>query len=266
MDQDGTHGVRVSPSSEDSTVLELARGTVFGQETQPTVVDTDKPDQYNADVLDHLVASWLTYDSQDVPVGYTWYPDDMRMGRLVRPDGHVIFAFRGTKDWKDIDTDINLMLGRDDGRFRSALEYVDSHLNGRDSKRFSVAGHSLGGALATYVASKRGLRGHVFNQAPTYERIPHRTKVQAHATVMDPVSMLSNFTNYSRVHYYKSPKGNPILDLIPSAVLAGRIAALGNRAKQAHSIRSFVPSKRQAVAILNGKNIVRFPRLPDFFN
>ncbi len=86
------------------------------------------------------------------------------LGFVASNDQQIVLAFRGTEDWADVLTDIDMLPqiingARVHGGFaadyqavaRDILRLLDKHR--ADEKYFWITGHSLGGALATLAAA-----------------------------------------------------------------------------------------------------------------
>ena len=73
------------------------------------------------------------------------------------PEGEIIIAYRGTQPEtsEDLLTDAAMVFGFLNKQFEQALEFYDDVKKENPSKNISLTGHSLGGALASYVAINR---------------------------------------------------------------------------------------------------------------
>jgi len=81
------------------------------------------------------------------------------------PAGEVAVAFRGTENWPDIITDLSMAIGVIPQQFLDAeavIKIINAKL-GKNAKVMMLTGHSLGGALAQYVAARNHLRAITFN-------------------------------------------------------------------------------------------------------
>jgi len=76
------------------------------------------------------------------------------------PKGDIIIAYRGTEpsQLNDLATDVEMFTGYLNGQFDDALSFYDEVASENPDKNITLTGHSLGGALASYVAINRGVR------------------------------------------------------------------------------------------------------------
>jgi len=108
--------------------------------------------------------------------------------------GESVIVFRGTEvtDWNDIVADIQIVKSKLHKQFADALSFL------RNNSYVSILlGHSLGGALAKYVAAKKGLTAYAFN-APGIKGIGGLANAHANAEIFninatfDPVSKVGD--------------------------------------------------------------------------
>ena len=117
--------------------------------------------------------------------------------------GESVIVFRGTEvtDWGDIVADVQIVKNKLHGQFADAMYYLRENT---DIK--TVLGHSLGGALAKYVAAKKGLTAYAFN-APGIKGIGGIANAHANAEIFninatfDPVSKVGDSFG-STEHYH----------------------------------------------------------------
>lgn len=74
------------------------------------------------------------------------------------PEGEIIIAYRGTENGTDKWTDAQMVFDHLDDQFADALDFYDEVEAEFSDKKITLTGHSLGGALASYVAINRGVR------------------------------------------------------------------------------------------------------------
>ena len=81
--------------------------------------------------------------------------------------GDVIFAFRGTNNYKDF-LWANFALWPFNLQYHQAKDYFDRYLkkSGKAREKIVVTGHSLGGGLSLCVSVKFGIRAITFNPSP----------------------------------------------------------------------------------------------------
>jgi hypothetical protein len=111
---------------------------------------------------------------------------------------NIILAARGTKYTRDVlVTDLEGIFGfRDYQRFDVALDAAQQYMRLHPESSFSVAGHSLGGSIADYLASELQLDGHVYNPFRRFSDKPQRVSV--HHIHGDPVGYM--FTGKRRTY------------------------------------------------------------------
>ncbi len=108
-------------------------------------------------------------------------PENPTMGfyaaAFESPEGDIVIAYRGSEgdydspflsilsglweeesevDWWD--SDLGMFFGQLSSQFPQALEFYDDVKEAYPGKKITVTGHSLGGALSSYVASNRNVR------------------------------------------------------------------------------------------------------------
>ena len=104
---------------------------------------------------------------------------------LSRLTKDVVISFRGTDEWKDWLTNVQILRGKK-GQFQTAIRYLEQIFSLYPKHHFYLCGHSLGGALAQYLfvhfISEKDLvlkRAVTFNSAgvrlkqePSYHDLP----------------------------------------------------------------------------------------------
>lgn len=87
--------------------------------------------------------------------------------------GSTILAFRGTDTARGARQDISMIVGRDGGSFRRAIQ--ECVATAEEKMPTWVCGHSLGGCLAECVTSHTGIGGAAFNAPGPWVCIQTRT-------------------------------------------------------------------------------------------
>lgn len=141
--------------------------------------------------------------------GYTIDPDysDDHAVTILRPDGSAIIGYRGTDPYNiyDIGADTLILFGSHRQkssvipytRFERSNDFYRAVSQKYDVK--SVAGHSLGGSVADYVARKNNLPAFIFNpgetlsifpgESPALYDEPFESKTKVYTTGKDPISI-----------------------------------------------------------------------------
>ena len=138
--------------------------------------------------LEYSIASQISYDYYDngndaektqeildtYLEGYT-FDSEMsydNASTIIRPDGSVILAYRGTRptNLDDLNADVSILTGLHKTdiphpRFTEALDHYTKVKNKYDN--VDLTGHSLGGTLADYVGRSSGNKTVVFNPGET---------------------------------------------------------------------------------------------------
>lgn len=122
---------------------------------------------------------------------------------INRETNERVVAYRGTEvtDWADLVADVNIVKGSMHKQFNFASDYLS--LN---QEIDTVIGHSLGGALAKYIAAKKGLTAYAFN-APGIKGIGGLANAHANTEIFninatfDPVSKVGDAFG-STEHYH----------------------------------------------------------------
>jgi len=141
---------------------------------------------------------------------------------IVRPDGSVVIAHRGTDSVRDVLPDAAILFGRHaaavglpfvDDRFDLAsrkYERVRAAFPGAD---ISTVGHSLGGTLADHVGRKHGIKSLAFNPGST----PHAEAMRyvfgggggrVYSTGSDPISYSAYLFGSDVVRVPPAPDGD----------------------------------------------------------
>lgn len=111
---------------------------------------------------------------------------------FVDPHGKATIAYRGTnpKNWRDVTTDVLVGLGLE--RFGSRFKRAKNVASKAKKKYANVdlTGHSLGGSLALFAATKEKIAANVFNPGMAK---PWYTNKQStiYGTIGDPISNIS---------------------------------------------------------------------------
>jgi hypothetical protein len=104
------------------------------------------------------VAGWTRIDFQKSGSGLT----DGFQGAAFKNGNEIVFAFKGTSQFRDVLADTKLALGMNTFQYSSAVDFVDDFkLVSGDN--VSLCGHSLGGAIAQVVGNRRRLPFVTFN-------------------------------------------------------------------------------------------------------
>ena len=115
---------------------------------------------------------------------------------LYSGNNQLVISFRGTKEFKDIGTDIQLIVGKESEseRFNNDLQYYDEIRETWPSKNIILTGHSLGGSIVLYIATKRNIyKGYAFNPGVSFSTNLNAPNVDIIRTTGDVMSMLSHF-------------------------------------------------------------------------
>ena len=131
-----------------------------------------------------------------------WNPDKKKL----------LFVVRGTASVRDIGTDIYLATGalKHTKRYREADRALRRAKMRYHTNKAIVAGHSLGGTIASYIARKHD-SVYTHNKGATFGTTNHRRE-KAYRTKGDPVSYLAR-NNPGTIHQdkiYKSDGGSMI--------------------------------------------------------
>jgi hypothetical protein len=121
----------------------------------------------------------------------------------VDSEGNLVMAFRGTdlknknNTWRDLGTDalVGLGLQKLSSRYKNQQKGLDSAIEKYGKDKVRTTGHSLGGALATTVGARRGVKSSSFNQAVGIGDVVRNrtyTNATAYRTKNDPVSLLAS--------------------------------------------------------------------------
>ncbi len=138
------------------------------------------------------------------PTGFKWAPiyvaSNERSGFYAAAfrydDGTIAIAFRGTNDWRDGLVDVLMGFGVRHQQFRDADAFYAEVLARFKKDKVIVVGHSLGGSLAQYIASKHRTMAVTFDPfgvaALVNESVPAPVvnKIVNFAMDYDPISSL----------------------------------------------------------------------------
>lgn len=155
--------------SEFTRLLERPHGTVQDVDIPDNVLATLAQSGYTENHLGKdgkldkdnklLTYGWKEYESVEYDSGFH--------ARLYKNDdeGKIVVSFGGTEtdDMKDLLTDGRLALGYSDDQFEEALKFVNDMMLEHPDKEIVITGHSLGGALAQYVAINKGIPAITYN-------------------------------------------------------------------------------------------------------
>lgn len=158
----------------------------------------------------HAKAAKLAYNdlpADKMPAGFTHERINPEISVLKNPTTkRAVIGIRGTANIGDALTDIAVGGGdiKNTERYKRTREQIQKIKNDLGSDyNISLAGHSLGGALAHHAADEFGMSGHVFNPASSLGDVPKTDKITAHVTEDDPVSML--YRHKGKTNIYKNP-------------------------------------------------------------
>jgi len=147
--------------------------------------------------------------------------------RLYAHNNEYVIAMRGTEitDWGDLVADFGIIRRKFGVQFLNALNAYNVYLGQARKASLTITGHSLGGALAKYVAAKHGVNAVAFN-APGIKGMGGLSSKHAKATIhnvnaiLDPVSKFGDSFGTSE-HIMVS--GIPIIPDILEPVLVGKL-------------------------------------------
>jgi Txe/YoeB family toxin of Txe-Axe toxin-antitoxin module len=155
--------------SEFTRLLDRPHGTVQDVDIPDNILATLAQSGYSENHLgkdgkqekDNKLSTygWKEYESVEYDSGFH--------ARVYKNDeeGKIVVSFGGTEtdDMKDLLTDGRLALGYSDDQFEEALKFVNDMMLEHPEKEIVITGHSLGGALAQYVAIHKGIPAITFN-------------------------------------------------------------------------------------------------------
>jgi hypothetical protein len=187
----------------------------------------------------HAKAAKLAYSdlpSGSMPEGYEHERINDELSVLRNPTTKkAVIGIRGTQTIGDALTDIaHLTNIRDTDRYKRTKSQVKDLQDSLAGYDISLAGHSLGGTLAHHVADEFDMPAHIFNPGSTTGDVPKTTKVTAHMTVDDPVSMFHR--NKGQTNTYTNPDKGVLAAHTIDAYAYGRRHGLFNPLQ--HSIGS----------------------------
>ena len=145
-----------------------------------------------------------------------------------------VIVYRGTEvtDWGDIVADFNIIKGDLHRQFIHASLFLN-----RNPTINTIIGHSLGGALAKYIAAKKGLTAYAFN-APGIKGIGGLAQAHANAEIFninakfDPISKVGDaFGSTKQYHVGSIPLVPDVLEpVVVGAVTVNTAGLAGNLA------------------------------------
>ena len=183
------------------------------------------------------------------------------------PNGQEVLAIRGTEvtDWGDLRTNWDQAFGNVGAQYSD----VEDLARGLRDRTFSVAGHSLGGGLASVLGTSTGRATYTFNAAGIHQATMDRfgisaTAAEAHVTAYSVRGEL--LTSGQLASSLPNAIGNPIvlnpdisfadsLYYFRGAVVGGLLGGptggvagyAGARASDLHSIEESIESIRKAL-------------------
>ncbi len=83
-------------------------------------------------------------------------------GVAYKNGNDIVISYRGTQGAADMLTDLGLFTGNPVRQMKDAYDFYDSVRNDNPGANISFTGHSLGGALASFMAVHQGLEAKVF--------------------------------------------------------------------------------------------------------
>lgn len=116
--------------------------------------------------------------------------------------GERVLAFAGTSPWSiaDLMTDDTVLNGQVPTQFEEALQTYNEVAGQYGSEGLYVTGHSLGGALASYVSAIAADHpdATVFNSLGVGEIVPPGTynNINNYNTLLDPATLFWAFTDW----------------------------------------------------------------------
>jgi hypothetical protein len=116
---------------------------------------------------------------------------------------HMLYNVSGTHNLSDWGTDLYLGLGKlkNTNRYKSAKKTLEKAKGKYQTDNVDVTGHSLGGAIAQYVGSKKD-RVTTYNKGATIGQ-KTRNNETAYRTKNDPVSFFSSSKNMKTISQTK---------------------------------------------------------------
>ncbi len=147
----------------EKTYLEIPEGEPGYDEEEMTQPIFEQSDMNRLQVY-QMLGDWIIADVIDGEAGYA--------ANVFRKGNDVIIAYRGSEggpasmfttdaDWR-VDMRFALLNQLDGRQFNAALETYRTYAN---TGNVTLTGHSLGGALVTYVSTLTGARGYSFDGA-----------------------------------------------------------------------------------------------------
>lgn len=105
-------------------------------------------------------------------------------------ESKLLFNVSGTHNLADVGTDVYLALGKlkDTNRYKEAKNRLKQAKTKYNSNNTVITGHSLGGAVSQYIASKDD-KVYTFNKGATINQKTRKNET-AYRTEFDPVSLL----------------------------------------------------------------------------
>lgn len=148
-------------------------------------------------------------DERRFHIAHFFSMDDGLQGYVIRSrlTQDLIIAFRGTDEWKDWLTNVQILKGKK-GQFQTAIPLLEDIFSRYPDHRYYLCGHSLGGALAQVLfayfhpTTPNLKRAVTFNSAgvrrknePAYPNLP----IDNFVIVNDLVGSMTGY-HYGKVH------------------------------------------------------------------
>lgn len=178
---------------------------------QPKAERRNSPKELDDESKLHAKAAKLAYEdlpADKMPAGYIHERINPEISVLKNPETkRAVIGIRGTANVGDAITDLWTGLGdiKSTDRYKRTIDQIQKITDELGNEyTISLAGHSLGGALAHQAADELGLSGHIFNPAASLGDMPQTDKITAHMTEDDPVSLF--FRHKGNTNIYQNPE------------------------------------------------------------